>query len=987
MKICLLALFATFSLASCEKKESSPQESSPTSAASVPAESPAEKNAAVRSPDKAETAQPEKLALETAAKKATPKKAPAEPASLEPGLLPLVPAKVDFLVTVRGLDKSAADLMTWIEKENVPDELAEMGENLGLFETKDAGPSEKPALSKEEKKKRKLARNLLQALSRESFFCLLDGTEAKGELLSQTWQQYRLMSARTYPLMLMNLVRGDWSQFGQSGFKNLFSEEMLEKYRRELGRDDVWEMPNMLMAADFASPDQAAEMRDYFLQETGKIGGAEKVEFKRGGIVFTGFRKSGTWTMKDLGKSAEKATEKMGIGKKVEPTPMPVPPGARDAKEAMPEIEMAEPRLPEAGKKQPAAKDAEDAEKVRPRAKMDPAVELAIEEHKANRAKAEADFQRELNEAEAERKANATATADELKAKADQLDAEADKMQAQADLMREQAGLGPREEALDENLPHDQNADEMNKPKEADDNIPPEFEEKLQREREYQVVVALGQKDGKLVFFVGHDPSGLRLGSPDKNFLSRGDVAWWQQFAGRRVLSMNYSSKAFLESLRGLVEPAPVWAEVKKVYQEGKDGLVNQLLFSRVLDDLVALEDEAEEADISASQGIVFLDEGVRMEGRGGVILPDLDYKRPWTMQGAETLNPFFHAHWCDGEKARARRLRRTGLVFSLLDGVIAEYLAQMTDKDEADLLKKMRHFLQTRLKPELKEFATGWNEISGEGLEGENLLLLDLHGGMPRFPLVPELYTEKGLMPRLLLAKPVREREKLAAGWRRWRGALERTTADVAALADQSMSLPGIISARNGDLWSHFVSFPGTTPDFLPCVSVNDRLFMMGSSKKYAENLADVLAEGKPGKDGRGLLVEVDMAQTLTFARHWADLVVRQSDLEKKEVEKLQDELSGEDSENEKPAPDADAQFDGQLDLGGNDDVDAELEIELKTDSGTSTMKQAEMAARVKRFLDSAAVLERLGKWRTREWVEDGVLHNSTHLEIKGVK
>ncbi|MGE9269098.1 MAG: hypothetical protein ACQKBY_13475, partial [Verrucomicrobiales bacterium] len=172
-------------------------------------------------------------------------------------------------------------------------------------------------------------------------------------------------------------------------------------------------------------------------------------------------------------------------------------------------------------------------------------------------------------------------------------------------------------------------------------------------------------------------------------------------------------------------------------------------------------------------------------------------------------------------------------------------------------------------------------------------------------------------------------------------------------ALADQPMSLPGTVSAREGDLWSHFISIPGTSPDFLPCVSVSDEFFALTSSKKYAEQVVAALASDTPAAPvRRGLYTSIDLGQLVAFSRHWLALV--------KEENAAREEVPAEE------------------DLAAESELPEELPVE---DGALSEAAQAEQAEKI---MAQLGFLDRLGRFTAHERRIDGRLHSSIHLEIK---
>ena len=126
--------------------------------------------------------------------------------------------------------------------------------------------------------------------------------------------------------------------------------------------------------------------------------------------------------------------------------------------------------------------------------------------------------------------------------------------------------------------------------------------------------------------------------------------------------------------------------------------------------------------------------------------------------------------------------------------------------------------------------------------------------------------------VPRIVLAADVADRAKLAAAWEALVPELNATFLKIPGQEPGSeFQLPDTISGDGEGLTTHFFSLPFLTNDFLPSLSLNDEVFLLSTSKQFAQGLA---AGGKPAGDPiRGTYVMMNFAELHQFVETWLDL------------------------------------------------------------------------------------------------------------------
>jgi hypothetical protein len=106
--------------------------------------------------------------------------------------------------------------------------------------------------------------------------------------------------------------------------------------------------------------------------------------------------------------------------------------------------------------------------------------------------------------------------------------------------------------------------------------------------------------------------------------------------------------------------------------------------------------------------------------------------------------------------------------------------------------------------------------------------------------------------MLRMAGVNAVKDRAVISAEWKRMEAALKAALA--AAPVPMVGSFLNPISSEKNGITSYFYPIPLATENLLPAVSVNDKLFILGTSKNLHEKIAGQLTEAKPEESASGL-------------------------------------------------------------------------------------------------------------------------------------
>ncbi|MGJ8726051.1 MAG: hypothetical protein ACSHYB_15960 [Roseibacillus sp.] len=202
----------------------------------------------------------------------------------------------------------------------------------------------------------------------------------------------------------------------------------------------------------------------------------------------------------------------------------------------------------------------------------------------------------------------------------------------------------------------------------------------------------------------------------------------------------------------------------------------------------------------------------------------------------------------------------------------MASLVAEMEDVP-ADFEKFLDGFqmFDTKMKEDALALWQGL-EASGAGLGNEFIYEVDLAGSWPTVPGVPEQIIEKGLAPRLSYVMPVTDRAELATSWKELEGAATKILKTVSEMVGEEIPMQKPMSSQNDGLKTWFFAIPTMTDDFIPSITLDDEVMVMGTSKERAVELAQ--SAKQEGAGISGVVVEMNFEPLQTFLSGWLALV-----------------------------------------------------------------------------------------------------------------
>ncbi len=396
------------------------------------------------------------------------------------------------------------------------------------------------------------------------------------------------------------------------------------------------------------------------------------------------------------------------------------------------------------------------------------------------------------------------------------------------------------------------------------------------------ITVVCGEVDGHILIYAGPDSASLILADEVENSLaSRSEFEQFEDMDDARLLGVCYASEPFLESFQ-------TWRGYEKTYRALAEVFGNGILpeskkIAGKFEALASLEHELTKCEIDPFLMICALDKGLRIETVGGRHDQSLDYEKPLQLpaltdhMGDEL---FMRMHWMEDRARKEKQLDYAELLVGAAGQILESCFLAFEDEngDGVEWYEKSKKMYEEVLDPELTRLWMAYRKSFRPSLGSEVAIMMDINGEMPRVLGVPSRILKEGRIPRILYVRPVEDRAELEAAY----GALETTTKNLleyaSILAETELPMPDFLSAQKDDLTTWFYPFPTLTNDFVPGVSVSDTLFMVGSSKNFAESTYATWKSGNTTqRDYTGMMIDIQFKPLWDVTGQWIDLVEKE--------------------------------------------------------------------------------------------------------------
>lgn len=166
---------------------------------------------------------------------------------------------------------------------------------------------------------------------------------------------------------------------------------------------------------------------------------------------------------------------------------------------------------------------------------------------------------------------------------------------------------------------------------------------------------------------------------------------------------------------------------------------------------------------------------------------------------------------------------------------------------------------------PSVIDLYDGTKTIWQKALGNDGAFILDVGGKMPLLPGLPP-GGDSVPLPRLASVHEIKNRVLIGASWQNMETAQQKLLKSVPV--PQPMELPKVVTKRGGDLTSYSYELPFDSRELGPCASLNDKLFMLGTSRVQQSHLAELLKQPRPAA---GMRVKMNFAKLREFLKAFA--------------------------------------------------------------------------------------------------------------------
>ena len=153
------------------------------------------------------------------------------------------------------------------------------------------------------------------------------------------------------------------------------------------------------------------------------------------------------------------------------------------------------------------------------------------------------------------------------------------------------------------------------------------------------------------------------------------------------------------------------------------------------------------------------------------------------------------------------------------------------------------------------------------KALSGDGAFILDVGGKMPQLPGLPP-GGDAVPLPRFASVHGIKNRELIGVSWQNMETALHQLLKSVPT--PQPIELPKAMIKRSGDLTSYMYELPFDSRELAPCVTLNEKLFMLGTSRVQQTHLAELLKQPAVSP-ATGMRIKLSFAKLRQFLKAFA--------------------------------------------------------------------------------------------------------------------
>lgn len=389
-----------------------------------------------------------------------------------------------------------------------------------------------------------------------------------------------------------------------------------------------------------------------------------------------------------------------------------------------------------------------------------------------------------------------------------------------------------------------------------------------------RLTLATGTVYGRVLLYFGNGAEGFHLASsPAESLAASPDLAWTCDFASERIAATVYLSEHAIRSVLPLLDSSDQFDAISRAI---RPPVREQRLLRELLTGLADTERQLAIRDASAWSAVCFENNGLHLETRGGWPDPALDYETPLRMTDAAIAQkPAIRAHWIQQRGRNDLAWKRMEHYGALIDALLGEI-----DTPDNPLAAMIPAGTLDRIVKEVGELNRAYRGEFRAGIGDEVAFIADFQGEVPPVPGISEETVQTAKAPRFIVARPVLDRPMIDASGKSFVRSWRSLTAWACELSGQNLPLIVPQSIESDGLVTWYPPLPFIGGDFMPGVTMNDNLWMLGTSRSLAGGFSKSMATASSGGDN-GMIVEIEFAPI----REWLTDIYQRNETEAKEL------------------------------------------------------------------------------------------------------
>ncbi|BCU79780.1 hypothetical protein [Luteolibacter sp. LG18] len=380
-----------------------------------------------------------------------------------------------------------------------------------------------------------------------------------------------------------------------------------------------------------------------------------------------------------------------------------------------------------------------------------------------------------------------------------------------------------------------------------------------------------------VIAFIGGSTEDCQLVAEAKDGLAASnDISYVDGYAGKELAALTYNTKSLSEVAGQLNTGLSDLTNGLRDGLAGAEGLGDTRDIEAMLQIVGEREQALQKLTTTDTSGVVaFFEQGLKIETFGGIDKGVIDWKTPTRLGGLGSSNEvlFFANFGTDTTYDTKAREYAESLVETSY--AVAKKFSDAPIKTENPEFKKFQEGMKlfdTKFRTDTVSLVDALRGDLSDALGNESAIVVDLKGGVPTVPGIPQEVADKGKFVRASWISPVADRSKIESSWNKINGSATNILKTISEINGKEIPMQKPVSSEKAGFTTWFFSMPFFNEEFMPSVTVSDKWFIASTSKVHAIELGQ--AADKESTPGTGFTMTFRFDPLRKFSLDWVKLV-----------------------------------------------------------------------------------------------------------------